>query len=284
MPTEPSTTVLKAFTVLELFRRYPHLGVSQCAVLLGMTRASAHRLLVSLTAAGALERTASGRYRLAIWMFEVGTQAPLMRALHDRAQVAMGRLAEDVRLQAHLAVRDGTHLVYLLKTSHVAGRVNTRPGARNPLYATALGKVLLAGAPDAVVDRVLSAPLRRFTPHTRTSPTLLRAQLDEVRRTGFAYDLEERQQGVACIATAIRDRDGKVIAAISIPTPAENYLGRLDTLRPPLQRAASSVEESLRTLSASVLSGHDADPARGLAALGTPGPGDIFGGATGSPA
>jgi len=260
MPTEPSTTVLKAFTVLELFRKHSQLGVSQCAALLGMTRASAHRLLVSLTAAGALERTPSGRYRLAIWMFEVGTQTPLMRALHDRAQVAMGRLAEDVRLQAHLAVRDGTHLVYLIKTSHVAGRVNTRPGARNPLYATALGKVLLAAAPEPIVDRVLTGPLRRFTPHTRTSPALLRAQLEEVRRTGFAYDLEERQQGVACIATAIRDQSGQVIAAISIPTPAENYLGRLDTLRRPLQRAASSVEESLQTLPANVLSDQRPDP------------------------
>jgi IclR family transcriptional regulator, KDG regulon repressor len=259
MPTEPSTTVLKAFTVLELFRQHPHLGVSQCAEMLGMTRASAHRLLVSLTAAGALERTATGRYRLAIWMFEVGTQAPLMRALHDRAQVALERLAEDVRLQAHLAIREGTHLVYLLKTSHVAGRVNTRPGARNSLYATALGKVLLAGAPAPVVDRVLSGPLRRFTPHTRNSPGLLRAQLEEVGRTGFAYDLEERQLGVACLATAIRDQSGRIVAAISIPAPAESYLERLDVLRRPLQQAALSVEKSLQMLPSSLFSGYEAE-------------------------
>ncbi len=275
MPTEPSTTVLKAFTVLELFRQHPQLGVSQCAELLGMTRASAHRLLVSLTAAGALERTASGRYRLAIWMFEVGTQAPLMRALHDRAQIALERLAEDVRLQAHLAVREGSHLVYLLKTSHVAGRVNTRPGARNPLYATALGKVLLAGAPGPVVDRVLSAPLRRFTPHTRNSPALLRTQLEEVRRTGFAYDLEERQLGVACLATAIRDQTGRVVAAISIPAPAENYLGRLDTLRRPLQQAALSVEKNLKMLPSSIFGGYDVETGYGAALAEPAGPDEV---------
>jgi DNA-binding IclR family transcriptional regulator len=260
MATEPSTTVLKAFTVLELFRQYPQLGVSQCAELLGMTRASAHRLLVSLVAAGALERTASGRYRLAIWMFEVATQAPLMRVLHDRAQVAMERLAAGVRLQAHLAVRERSHLVYLLKSNHVAGRANTRPGSRNPLHATALGKVLLAGAPEPVIERILNSPLRRFTPHTRTSPALLRTQLDDVRRTGFAYDREERQQGVACIATAIRDRTGRVIAAISIPTPAETYLGRLETLRQPLENAAAAIEKNLQALPSSIFTGCETAP------------------------
>jgi citrate lyase subunit beta/citryl-CoA lyase len=73
--------VLKAFRVLDLFRAHRQVGVSQSAELLGITKANAHRLLVSLATAGALERTDSGQYRLSIWMFEVGAQVPLLRAL-----------------------------------------------------------------------------------------------------------------------------------------------------------------------------------------------------------
>lgn len=245
MSTDPSLTVLKAFRVLDLFRTHRQVGVSQCAELLGLTKANAHRLLVSLAAAGAVERTDSGQYRLSIWMFEVGAQVPLLRALTEQAQVPMERLVAETGLQAHLAVRDGTELIYLLKISHVDGRVRTRPGTRNALYATALGKVLMAGAPESVIEEVIAQGLRPLTRYTRTSPALLRAELADVRRTGFAYDHEERQIGVSCIATGLHDRTGRVIAAISVPSDAEHRGADHGRLQAALRKAAQTIEARL---------------------------------------
>ncbi|MGC5053343.1 IclR family transcriptional regulator [Micromonospora sp. DT48] len=245
MSTDPSLTVLKAFRILDLFRTHRQIGVSQCAELLGMTKASAHRLLVSLNAAGAVERTDGGQYRLSIWMFEIGTQVPLLRALTEQAQVPMERLVAETGLQAHLAVRDGTELIYLLKISHADGRVRSRPGTRNPLYATGLGKILLAGAPESVVEQVIAQGLRPLTRYTRTSPALLRAELADVRRTGFAYDREERQIGVSCIATGLHDRAGRVIAAISVPSDSEHRALEQSRLQTALRTAAQAIEARL---------------------------------------
>ncbi|WP_433499890.1 IclR family transcriptional regulator [Sphaerimonospora sp. CA-214678] len=242
MSTSPSLTVLKAFKVLDLFRSHHQVGVSQCAELLGLTKSNAHRLLVSLAAAGAVERTDSGQYRLSIWMFEVGAQVPLLRALTEHAQAPMERLVAETGLQAHLAVRDDTELIYLLKIGRVEGRVRTRPGTRNPLYATGLGKALLAGAPESVIEDVIAQGLRPLTKHTRTSPALLRAELADVLRTGFAYDREERQIGVSCVATALRDRTGRVIAAISVPSDSETWADSPSRLHQPLRRTARAIE------------------------------------------
>jgi DNA-binding IclR family transcriptional regulator len=248
MSTDPSLTVLKAFRVLDLFRTHRQVGVSQCAELLGLSRANAHRMLVSLAAAGAVERTDGGQYRLSIWMFEVGAQVPLLRALTEHAQVPMERLVAETGLQAHLGVRDGTELIYLVKISHVDGRVRTRPGARNPLYATGLGKVLLAGAPESVIEEVIAQGLRPLTRHTHTSSAVLRAELAEIRRTGFSYDREERQIGVSCVATGLHDGTGRVIAAISVPSDSETAGRDPARLHAPLRRAAQAIEARLNRL------------------------------------
>lgn len=248
MSTEPSLTVIKALRVLDLFRTHRQLGASQIAEILGLTRANAHRLLVSLATAGALERTEAGQYRLSIWVFEVGAQVPLLRALTEQAQVPMERLVAETHLQAHLAVRDGIELIYLLKVGHVDGRVHTRPGTRNPLYATGLGKILLAGAPESVMEAVIAKGLRPYTRYTKTSPALLRAELAEVRRTGFAYDREERQVGVSCVATGLYDRTGRITAAISVPTDSEHHRQEQQRLRTSLRDTADLIQTRLDRL------------------------------------
>src|SRR5690606_32552325 len=154
------------------------------------------RLLTSLAAAGALERTGSGAYRLSLRMFEIGAQAPVFRTFQEQAQMAMEQLVSETKMTGHLGVRDGVEVVYLLKVRHWPGRVRTRIGQRNPLHATALGKVLLAYADEGVVRHAVASGLKRYTPYTITTMSALSKQLDSIRRTGYGYDLEERQLGV----------------------------------------------------------------------------------------
>lgn len=73
MATPPSTTVLKAFELLDLFTERSLLGAGEAARLLGAPRASAHRLLVTLRAAGVLESNEQGQYRLGLRLFELGS-------------------------------------------------------------------------------------------------------------------------------------------------------------------------------------------------------------------
>lgn len=245
MPTSPSSTVIKAFKVLELFRDHPLIGAGDCARLLDIPRASAYRMLISLKEAGVVESTPSGQYRLGLRLFELGYLAPQRRRLFDHSYLPMEKLVTTTRLPAHLGVRDDLELLYLLKVHHSPDRAATRAGQRSPLYSSALGKVLLAHAPDETVDQVVRQGMARLTPYTIRSGDQLLGELAGIRLTGFGHDREEGQLGLVCMARAIRARTGDVVAALSLPAPAERYPSGVDCFKPMLLRAADEIERSL---------------------------------------
>lgn len=245
MATSPSTTVLKAFELLELFSERPLLGAGEAARLLGTPRASTHRLLVTLRAAGVLESNDHGQYRLGLRLFELGSFAPLRRRLHDESTLPLEQLASEVALPAHLAVRDGVDLLYLEKVHQRPADVPTRVGQRAPLHATAAGKVLLAHAPRTVVERYVTEPVQRFTAHTIVEPRRLLVELDRIRDRGLAWEREESCLGVASVATRIRNHTGKVVAAISVAAAALPHDRRLKQVERPLLVTAAEIERRL---------------------------------------
>jgi len=109
----------------------------------------------------------------------------------------------------HLAVLDGTDVVYLAK---VHGRDHANPpsyiGSRMPATVTAVGKAMLAHAHAHAhahasaeqLDAVLATPLQRRTPHSIVGPELLVDELALTRVRGYATDLEESKLGVSCVA------------------------------------------------------------------------------------
>ncbi|MPZ89201.1 MAG: helix-turn-helix domain-containing protein, partial [Nitriliruptorales bacterium] len=231
--------------VLELFVTRPLIGAAECARILGVPRASAHRMLVSLTEAGALEPTARGQYRLTLKMFELGQHVPFQRWLFDAAYLPMEALVSRTRLASHFAVRDRMDLVYIVKLRHWPDRTRARPGQRNSLHATALGKVLLAHAPSEIVDERISQGLYRFTQYTIATRERLLEQLETIRSQGFAYDREERTIGLVSIAAPIRGRRGQVLASLSLLGPVERYRQSLDQLRGDLTVTQQEIEASL---------------------------------------
>jgi DNA-binding IclR family transcriptional regulator len=245
MATPPSTTVLKAFDLLSLFSERPLLGAGEAARLLGAPRASTHRLLVTLKAAGVLESNDRGQYRLGLRLFELGSFAPLRRRLHDESDLLLKRLAADVRLPAHLAVRDGLDLLYLEKIHNHEMDIPTRVGQRAPLHSTAAGKVLLAYAPRTVIERYVTTPLSRFTAHTLVEPRRLLGELDRIRETGIAWDREEFCLGVATVGAPVRNHTGKIVAAISVAGPVLRHDPRLTRVRRPLLATAAEIERRL---------------------------------------
>lgn len=245
MATTPSSTVIKAFKVLELFRDNPLMGAGDCARLLDIPRASAYRMLISLKHAGVLESTESGQYRVGLRLFELGYLAPQRRRLFDHAYLPMEELVTKTNLPAHLGVRDGLELLYLLKLHHSPDRAEARAGQRSPLHACALAKVLLAHAPADIIRQVIDQGLVRYTPYTIRSAEQLLTQLGEIRQTGFGYEQEETQLGLVGLARAIRGRTGEVVAAVGIAAPAERYPGSLDRFKVLLTRAADQIEHSI---------------------------------------
>jgi DNA-binding IclR family transcriptional regulator len=127
-------------------------------------------------------------------------------------------------------VRIGTlHDGQILIVHHVFRPDDSRQalevGVLMPAHATAMGKMLLASS-DYAFEEVTSAALRQFTDATITDAERLRAELDEVRRRGWAAEIEELLVGEVSIAAPISDRRGAVVGAIGISGPVERLCER----------------------------------------------------------
>jgi DNA-binding IclR family transcriptional regulator len=191
--------------------------VTDLAALAELPKSTTHRVLAELISQGLVSHTGQ-RYRLGTAWFAL--QSALCSSewlrLAEQARRPLASLFERTDATVHFAVLDGAQVLYLEKLTGRGGTaVLTRVGARMPTTCTAVGKALLAHADPAVVRSTLSKPLPRRCQRSVVLPQLLADQLKEVRRTGLAYDLEETQPGVCCVAAPVFN-NGKAVAAVSV--------------------------------------------------------------------
>lgn len=214
-------SVDRAVTILELLAQRGETGVSELAVELGVHKSTAFRLLNVLVARGLVEQPAErSKYRLGFGMIRLAGATAARLDLTGQSRPVSERLATAVGETVNIAVPDGAATVIV---DHVAGASvvssNNWVGRRIPSHATANGKVLLAFRP-AERESLLSRPLAAFTPHTVTDPLVLRAQLSEAARQGYACTVEELEIGLNGVAAPIRGHTRKVVAAISVSGPS----------------------------------------------------------------
>jgi IclR family acetate operon transcriptional repressor len=218
-PTEQDATssLIKGLTLLNLFSVVDYeLSISEMARLSGIPKSTTHRLVTDLVTWGALERGQQG-FRLGVRLFELGHLVPAQRTLREVAVPYAHNLNEVTGLTSNLAVRDHDEVMYIEKVARRDLLVpHSRAGGRLPLHCTALGKAMLAFSEKEFVDSILSQRLRRLSPKTIVDAEVLRRELATVRKTKVAYDVEESQPGLFCVAAPIFGVTGKVAGAISV--------------------------------------------------------------------
>jgi DNA-binding IclR family transcriptional regulator len=230
----------RALAVLAAFDAdHPALPLSALARRAGLPLTTTHRLVGELAAWGALDRREDGTYVVGRRLWDIGLLAPVSRELRDVALPFLQDLSAATGENAHLAVRDG---MSALSVERISGRsavaIVSRTGSRLPLHATGVGKVLLAHASSEVVTEVLRRP-RRMTSYTVVDPRVLRRQLADVRRRGYATTGEEMSLGAASVAVPVLGSDGGVVAALGIVAASSRR--DLTRLVPALQVAAEGV-------------------------------------------
>src|SRR2546423_2110326 len=169
----------KVLALLEAFTpEAPELTLSELARRAEVSVRTAHRRARELVGWGALERGADGRFHIGLRLWEVASLAPRGLGLREAAMPFLEDLYEVTHENVQLAVREGIEVVFV---ERIAGRhavpVLTRVGGRFALHATGVGLVLLAYAPAAVFDAVVSAGLTPYTNATITDPSVLRRVL-----------------------------------------------------------------------------------------------------------
>ena len=232
----------------------PSLTLSEVARATGLTRAATRRFLLTLGDLGYVR--SDGRYfELTPRVLELGYAFLSSQSLPEVAEPHLERLVAEVHESSSVSVLDGDDIVYVARvpTARIM-RVSISVGTRFPAYATSMGRVLLAGMALEELDAFLArAELLRLSTRTITSEPKLRAELARVRRQGWAMVDQELEQGLRSVAAPIRDRGGRVVAAVNLSAHASRT--SLDavrrTLLPPLLATAERIGADLRVASAS---------------------------------
>jgi IclR family pca regulon transcriptional regulator len=240
---ERGLTVIQAFS-----RERPAMTLAEVARATRLTRATARRLLFTLVALG-YASTDGKRFALTPRVLDLGYAYLSSLDLASIAQGEMEALVERTHESTSAAVLDGPEIVYVVRvpTTRIM-TISLGLGSRLPAYATALGRVLLADlTPDQLDAHLDGTELRALTTRTITHPAALRAELDRVRRQGWALVDQELEDGVRSVAAPLRDARGRTVAAINI----SGHAGRasLSTMRehflPELLAAAARISDHL---------------------------------------
>lgn len=224
------------------------MGISALAARLGLAKSTAHRLATTLVQYDILEQNKeTGRYRLGLALFELGTLVRRKMDLANEARPQLLALMEATGETVQLALLDHQSILYINNMeSPKAVRSSARVGSRAPLHCTSLGKALLAFQSPEVVQQVIDAGLRRYTDTTITTADALRAALGIVRSKGYAVDDEEYEVGMRAIAAPVRNHSGDVIAAVGITAPIQRMTKRnLQIVAPTVVAAAEAISRRL---------------------------------------
>ncbi len=214
----------RAVAILELlWRQGPELSVMEISHTLGINKSTVRRILKALASHRLVEENEStGRYRLGIRLFELGSSVVARLDPQERARPYLERLVLETGETAHLCILDRGEVLYLDKHEPMRTmRIPSEVGRRNPAHCTAVGKALLAYLPEEELEELVRQHgLRAYTARTITTLAELKRELARVREQGYSVDNEEFEEGLRCIGAPIRDYSGRVVASISIAGPA----------------------------------------------------------------
>jgi DNA-binding IclR family transcriptional regulator len=220
-----------------------------------LPEASGYRLIQTLEEIGAVVRGERGRYRPGLLLVSLSQNVAIDECLREAARETMAALTLKLNVTAHLGILEGGMVTYVAKFDTPTSIVtHTRPGAQLEPYSSGLGKVLLSALPQSELDNfTLEGELVALTPHTITDRALLLAELETVRRKGFAIDDRESRMDLCCIAVPIRDNEGRIIAAMSASESYDDMTpARQNELRVALLDAAAALQRKMYPESATL--------------------------------
>jgi IclR family acetate operon transcriptional repressor len=216
-------SVERAFGLLEALAEAGPDGMtlSELGRAVGVSKSAAYAILQTLLAGGFVADSGAGmsrRYRLGMALARLGDVVVSQIALRDVALPVLRSLTAAVALPSRVAVLDEPYAIVIGRVDAPGSSVRfaANLGKREHLHCSAVGKAMLAALPDAQVREIAAAAgLPGHTERTLTDVDSLLAEVDAVRRRGYATDDEEDAPGVFCVGSAVFDHGGHCVGAIS---------------------------------------------------------------------
>lgn len=245
------TSLAKGLEVLSCFdASNPSLSLKELSDRLGWANGAAFRYTFTLRELGYIDQDAlTKRYRPGVKVLRLGFSYLSSLDLTDRAQVHIEELSRETGLPTHMAVLDGSDIVYVARRADRSlTMINLFVGARLPAYCTSMGKVLLAHQPPAMVRELLAGvEMVQHAPNTITTIEALEVALKQIRQVGYGMTDQELEVEIRSVAAPIRDASGEVIAAVNVSTlTARVSLEDLETrVLPRLLEASGRISTAL---------------------------------------
>ena len=221
--------VSRAIAIMRAFTpEQPRLSLSAIAGSAKLDAGTTRRILVTLRDEGIVEQDAkSGHYALTVQTMRFASAVPDGQSLRDVAEDLLRTLADEIGATAFLSVARGDQAICLARF-HGAAPVEVRwwaLGVGRPFNCGAAPRLLLAHLPEQDRERILAQPLTAQTDKSITDPDELRAELDKIRRDGWAFARDDVALGLSAVAAPVCDDRGALVAAMSLGGLTQHILG-----------------------------------------------------------
>jgi len=255
MPGRTLSTARHVLQALEIIARHPRgIPVKAIARQLNISLSSGYYLVSSMRELGFVEPSVAGPglYTLGPKFAELYRGYVAASLQPERLQPVLEELRDRASARAYAALwRDGD-----LEVVEIRGRRGSRElpdlakGFRGAAHALALGKIYLSGLPRAQWPRYLRGhTYRRYTSATIATPEALSLNLQSVRDTGLALDLEEFAAGSCCIAVPVqRGADSETIASVGVSVPARRFAAERSRLTRVLRDISDAASAELSSV------------------------------------
>ena len=244
-------TVGKAMTVLDQvagFGRPVRFGEIQQVS--DLPKATLYRLVQTLTHQSLLSfDTDRNTYALGMRLVRLAHAAWQQSSLAPIARPFLDALSADLKETVHLAQLDNAQVLYVDKRNAAQPvEMFSDAGKVGPAYCTGVGKAMLAFLDPVTLERTLGQQsYHRFTDATLCSPAALKAELNATRIRGYAFDKEEHEPGIICVAVPILAPGDRVLGAMSVTgSTARINLEKLTEFAPRLQETASRIAQDAK--------------------------------------
>jgi len=239
----------RALDVLDALARSSGLTLTELAEDLGQSPATMHRVLSTLETRQVVETDAQTQaWHIGPMAFRLGSAFLRRSGVAERSRPAMRDLMQATGETSNLGIERNGEIMFVSQIeTQEAIRAFFPPGTTSPMHASGIGKALLSCYSDAKLDRFLKqTKLDRFTDKTISQAASLREDLDLVRMRGWAFDDEEKSNGMRCVAAPVFDLYGEAVAGLSVSGPTQRMTSdRIDRIGELVRDAALNVSRGL---------------------------------------
>ncbi len=235
----------RALDVLDLLAAGDGLTLSEIATALSQSPATVYRILMTYARRNVVQEDPNTQiWAIGATVFRLGSAFLRRTNVIERSRSVMRELMSQTGETANLGIARGDQVLFVSQVeTQEAIRAFFAPGTQAPMHSSGIGKALLAQYSTDQLEAFIAAnALEKFTPQTITDPGHLRREMLQIRDLGYAFDNEERNTGMRCVAAPVLDQHGEPVAGISVSGPSHRMpLNEIPAMASKVRNAAQKL-------------------------------------------